>query len=145
MKVELKKVKINKAFSEETACFKAELHIDGKLAGFCKNDGRGGPTDIRYENQDIARRFREFCKSQPSMVFYGISIEITPDHFIDTLVDDFQENASLKRKCKKKTVFKTKDVAAGEWLVVNSPYTPKIKEELQRKYSIVEFANDRFT
>lgn len=44
MNIQLKNVKINEAFSEETLCFTADLFVNGKKAGYCKNDGHGGCT-----------------------------------------------------------------------------------------------------
>jgi hypothetical protein len=41
MKIELKNVKINKMFSEETTCFIADVFINGKKTAYAKNDGRG--------------------------------------------------------------------------------------------------------
>lgn len=52
MKLELKNVKINEAFSEETLMFKADLFVNGKKVGYASNDGRGGCTSYNaYENQ----------------------------------------------------------------------------------------------
>ena len=52
MKLELKNVKINEAFSEETLMFKADLFVNGKKVGYASNDGHGGCTSYNaYENQ----------------------------------------------------------------------------------------------
>ena len=47
MKLELKNVKINEAFSEETLMFKADLYVNGKKIAYAENDGRGGCTFYR--------------------------------------------------------------------------------------------------
>lgn len=41
MKVELKKLKVNLTFSEETIMFQCEIHVDGKRVGLVHNDGHG--------------------------------------------------------------------------------------------------------
>ncbi len=46
MKIELKNIKLNLAFSEETIMFKADVHIDGKKRFYADNDGRGGSTSV---------------------------------------------------------------------------------------------------
>lgn len=70
MKIELKKLKIFEAGSEETTCFNAELYIEGKNVGYAKNDGRGGCTDyMSYEKEgrDLITQAEAFCKTLPDM------------------------------------------------------------------------------
>ncbi|CAB4138914.1 hypothetical protein UFOVP807_38 [uncultured Caudovirales phage] len=43
------RVKVNKSFSEETVCFRAEVHLDGKHVGFAFNDGHGGSTGLSHK------------------------------------------------------------------------------------------------
>lgn len=52
MKIELKNVKINLTFSEETTMFMADLFINGVLAGEANNDGRGGCTFYSVRTYD---------------------------------------------------------------------------------------------
>ncbi len=46
MKIELKKIKHSPSLSEETNAFTADLYINGILAGYCRNSGQGGNTNI---------------------------------------------------------------------------------------------------
>lgn len=50
MKIELKKLKVSKQFSEETTAYTAEIHVNGKLAFHASNRGHGGP-DMFYPAQ----------------------------------------------------------------------------------------------
>ena len=43
--IEIKNLKLNKHFSEETHCFTATVYIDGKRAFSAENEGRGGPSN----------------------------------------------------------------------------------------------------
>ena len=45
MNVQLKNIKTNLTFSEETIMFNADLYINNKKIGYCSNDGRGGNTN----------------------------------------------------------------------------------------------------
>jgi hypothetical protein len=67
MKIELKNVKVNEAFSEETTCFIADVFINGKKVAHAKNDGRGGCTDYYpYEGKrELLKQAEEFCKGLP--------------------------------------------------------------------------------
>ena len=67
MKIELKNLKINQAFSEETTCFMADVFVNGKKVAHAKNDGRGGCTDYYpYEGQrELLNLAEDFCKRLP--------------------------------------------------------------------------------
>lgn len=46
MKIELKNVSYSARLSEETSAFTADVWIDGKKAGYARNHGTGGDTDV---------------------------------------------------------------------------------------------------
>ena len=53
MKIELKNIKYSEWGSEETNCFQANIYLNGKLVGYCENDGKGGCTSYnRIPNVD---------------------------------------------------------------------------------------------
>ena len=86
MKIELKKISFSERMSDETNCFIADLYIDDKKVGYCKNDG-GGCTEIHgnteADNQIIAKA-EEYCKTLPPDKFGEQSLE--------DVVNDFLEN-----------------------------------------------------
>ena len=43
--IEIKNLKLNTHFSQETHCFTATVYIDGKRAFSAENEGRGGPSN----------------------------------------------------------------------------------------------------
>ena len=129
MKIELKNVKINLTFSEETTMFKADLVINGIVVGEANNDGRGGctfydansynvkkqeflPDAERKRNKELIEQAEAFCKSLPPMkhTFGDVEHEIpmSLEYFIDELV--YEE---LKKKEQKK--FEKKMVDAILW------------------------------
>ena len=116
MKIELKNIKINLTFSEETTMFMADLFINGVLAGEANNDGRGGCTfysvrtyDMKkrtslsvgdiVRNRELLKQAEAYCLSLPkvSVEEYGFEFDMNLTHFIDNLV-----TAELEKKEKKK-------------------------------------------
>ena len=124
MKIELKNVKINLTFSEETIMFRADLAIDGIVVGEAENDGRGGCTfysaksydvkkqeflsdEIRNRNRGIISQAEEFCKSLPKKQWdFGGDVhefDQTLESVIDDLVND-EVNKKEQKKLEKKMV-----------------------------------------
>lgn len=92
MKIELKKISFSERMSEETNCFVADIYINGKKAGYCKNDGRGGCTEYhgntKADNVLIAK-VEKYCKTLPHDKYGEQSFE--------DVINDFLE-AHLKAK-----------------------------------------------
>jgi hypothetical protein len=116
MKIELKNVKINLTFSEETTMFMADLVINGVLAGEANNDGRGGCTfysvrtydakkrtflsdSEKERNKELLKQAEAYCLSLPKVRVeeYDFEYDMNLEHFIDDLV-----TAELEKKEKKK-------------------------------------------
>ena len=107
MKIELKALKYSDFASQETHCFQANIYIDGKKRGTADNDGRGGMTTIRpwglYEEIKL-----HTDKIPPQIVKYGdkeMSLETTPDSYIDELVTLALHEKDLKRAMKTRILF----------------------------------------
>ena len=106
MKIELKNIKINETFSEETTMFKADLFRDGKKVGYCENDGRGGNTNYnRYPPLDysVIQEIEEYCKTLPPIVYtkeehgWEHIIDMTLEHWIDEMITEHLKKKSEKR------------------------------------------------
>jgi len=116
MKIELKNLKINLTFSEETTMFMADLVVNGVVVGEANNDGRGGCTfysvktydskkrtflsdSEKERNKQLLKQAEEFCLSLPKVRVeeYDFEYDMNLEHFIDNLV-----NAELEKKEKKK-------------------------------------------
>jgi hypothetical protein len=101
MKIELKNVKFSDLASEETNCFRADVYVNGKKAGYCKNDGHGGNTNVRIENQN---EVEEYCKSLPAIDFGGLMVDSNLENVVDMLFEEWLKEKSrkdLKKKLKK--------------------------------------------
>ena len=116
MKIELKNLKINLTFSEETTMFMADLVVNGVVVGEANNDGRGGCTfysvktydskkrtflsDSEQErNRQLLKQAEEYCLSLPKVRVeeYDFEYDMNLEHFIDELV-----NQEIKKKEDKK-------------------------------------------
>lgn len=96
MNIEIRSLKTNLAFSEETTMFTAYVFIDGVKVGYAQNDGRGGDTYIQaiepYDrNRKLIQDAEEYCKTLPpeTYEYNGTTRELTMrlDFYIDKLVD----------------------------------------------------------
>ena len=104
MKVELKNVKINLQFSEETIMFMADIYVNGKKCGYANNDGRGGCTFYRpysVEMMPLIKQAEEWAKSLPShtSTFGDKTIEIKSnlENWIDTIVYDISNKKEAEK------------------------------------------------
>jgi hypothetical protein len=90
MKIELKNVKINQAFSEETTCFIADVFVNGKKVAHAKNDGRGGCTDYYpYSNQrELLTLAEKHCSELPKRSFQFGDETHEFNQTLESVIDD---------------------------------------------------------
>lgn len=109
MKIELKNLKINLAFSEETTQFMADLCINGINAGSARNDGQGGSTwynaDSKPSSRALVAEAEAYCKALPPLTYeYGgknHEIAMNLEHFIDEIVEKAVEKKEEAKFAKK--------------------------------------------
>jgi hypothetical protein len=109
--IELKKVQIFLAGSEETICFTADIYVDSIKAGYAKNDGHGGCTFYSaYPGQHaLINKAEAYCKTLPDIILdisedNKSSLKMNLEHFIDEIIDKEvakKENASFLKKVNK--------------------------------------------
>jgi hypothetical protein len=129
MKIELKKIKIAEHMSEETTAFTADIYVDGKEAGYAKNDGCGGCTNYHsYEGKrSLIEKAEKYCLTLPAQkIDMGggrdpLVIDMNLENFIDDLLE-----AELKRKDQKR--FEKKMVNHIMWGVPNSGTYVQLKQ-----------------
>lgn len=147
MKVELRKVSINKRLSQETTCFSADIWIDGKKVGEAANRGHGGPNEIYIKDKAVYDAFNAFCLSQsPHKSQYG-DLDMDMDFYISLLLEKVVERQTLKRR-KGTTFFRLKNekYQTGEWRTAAAPFSPAVKDYLVKKYgdNLGEIINESF-
>ena len=101
MKITLKKVKVYDELSEETICYTAEIHVDGKKVATVRNSGQGGSTDVYYaegSHSDGAQRLEEYAKENP--VVYNFNGHVCEFRGVDTIADKLLDEW-LEKKLKR--------------------------------------------
>jgi hypothetical protein len=109
MKIELKKLKIAEHMSEETTAFTADIYVNGKQAGYAKNDGHGGCTFYHsYEGKrSLIEAAEKHCLGLPAQKFDmgggrdPFVMKMNLENFIDQLVEDELKKKDQKRMEKK--------------------------------------------
>ena len=131
MKVEIKSIKFSESLSEETNAFTANLYIDGKKRGYCRNDGRGGCTDIHgftREDNEIIKQADQWLKENHEKVTYGsTTYDVDLEHKVDLLLENW-----LKEKEAKKYKNKIKKLSETA-LVIGKPNGTEILYYKQKK------------
>ena len=111
MKIELKNIKVYSDMSEETTAFSADIFINGRKAGYAKNDGRGGCTEHHsYPSFFETMRSAElFIAEQPDIVYPAddimgeLIVKSNMENWIDFQVANNQHEKHLKRLAKDMT------------------------------------------
>jgi len=91
MKIELKKISFNERMSEETNCFVADLYINGKNVGECRNEGHGGCTWCRGNSKEanvLIAEAEAYCKTLPKVKYGNSEWEQSLEGVIDQLLED---------------------------------------------------------
>lgn len=123
MKIELKNLKINLAFSDETTMFMADIYVDGERIGYAENDGHGGCTfyhvyedkgstsekPIFKHNKAVLANAEAYCKTLPPFEYEGFDgkprkLDMTLEMYIDELVNkevERKERAKFAKKLEK--------------------------------------------
>jgi len=150
MKITLKKLKIAEHMSEETTAFTADIFVDGKEAGYAKNDGHGGSTYYHpYEGKrDLIGKAEDFCLALPPIKYNStilddeLVIPMDLEHFIDDLIEQELRNKDKKKFEKKMETRIMWGVAGGNsYTEVNfkRPLSSIPTSQLQTQINIFKF------
>jgi hypothetical protein len=104
MKIELKKISFNERMSEETNCFVADLYINGKNVGECKNEGHGGCTWYRGNSKEanvLIQEAEAYCKTLPKVKWKDKEWEQSLESYIDEQLEAYLK-AKFETKARKK-------------------------------------------
>lgn len=123
MNITLKAVKVHPDMSEETNCFSAEIHLDGRRVGYVKNDGRGGCHQYHWIDKDAGRRLQEWAEQQPTEFNFE-----KLDQLIDRLLEDYDYLRWLSRNTRKSVLFRIRGDKAGSWRTIRGPLSPAVRK-----------------
>lgn len=128
MKIELKKIQIFLAMSEETTAFVADVFVDGVKTAYAKNDGHGGGSYYHpYEGKrELLEKAEKFCLTLPAQTIDmgGGRSPFVLEMNLEVVIDDLV-TAELKRKEQKK--FEKKMVDTIMWGVPNGLQYTQVK------------------
>ena len=125
--------------------FNCTLYRDGKKVAFVIDSAQGGEYEYRFVNKEEDTKLREYAATLPKYEIDGLGMcQPNSDSVIANLIDDWDENRTLKRLCKNKTVVKLK--GEDSYRVAKVLYSQKTRNFLVTKYGdkIEEILNDRF-
>jgi hypothetical protein len=104
MKIELKKIKLNLEFSEETLMYRADIYIDGYHAGYCENDGHGGCTSYHWLDQkgkDLIIKAQNYVELMPEKNYGDFKYKLRLHDYLDDLVNEHLRKKEEKQWTKK--------------------------------------------
>jgi len=132
MKIEVKNIKTNMAFSEETICFKADVYVNGKKVMYAENDGHGGMTSIRPYGIEYRQVYQEAEDYLRSIAKDEYSKKYPLEYLVDDVIDDYVN----ERERKKFIAKRNKD--AEKYLVIYKDDEYSYSKITWGKYTIQE-------
>lgn len=143
MKVELRKVSINRGLSEETTAFSAEIWIDGVFAGYAKNAGHGGCNDVTILDRKLREKFFAHIKTLPQVKILDDWQPQDEDGFIADLLDRHRQKKTCERQAKTKILAVAADDPRGSYVCFNASYSPEAAARIKAKHpEILCFYNE---
>lgn len=126
MLIELRKLKIIKALSEETTCYTAEIRIDGALAFLASNRGQGGADDYRAAGTLTEAEVDGWLKANRTTRRYqGIDLEPSLELEVSTLMDEAESVTALRRRLRT-NIITIEDGAVYSYPLKKRPAEPLI-------------------
>lgn len=115
MKIELKNIKVNLTFSQETVNFVADLFVNGVKVAACENNGCGGSTSYYPypDKRDMLREVENFCKTLPKITYGTTSWDNSLECQIDSIIDEYVNNKEKQKFVKKLNKDMNKGICYG--------------------------------
>ncbi len=120
--------------------FNATLYRDGHRIAFVIDDATGGDMRIQWADARSRgaeeKRLLEFLKTLPKERGEDTEYDVTPDIFLDALVNQAQAEKRLKRLFEKETLFRLKSDPTDDdkWRVINTCFSPGVKAAFVKRY-----------
>lgn len=116
MKIEVKNLKVNLAFSEETICFKADVWINGIKCCYAENGGYGGCTNVSWYN-DIGKSLyyqaEKYLNGLPPKVITYFDKTWEQKQSLENFVDDYVHEYVNKKEDERFNKKLRKDMIKG--------------------------------
>jgi hypothetical protein len=116
MKLQVKNVRVNLDFSEETICFKADIYINGIKACYASNEGHGGCTGVWcYDSvgKSLMIQAEDFLSKTPPVVHIYKDETWEEKQTLTTFIDDYIDDHVKAMEHKKFSKKINKDMEKG--------------------------------
>ena len=106
--------------------YQFNLYEGKKKVLFVHNDGNGGCLDIQsLDDGDFLKRLNAYCEAQPPQVLQyeglpDMTIEMTPEIFLEDLVSDYEKAKQLAKAKKKGIVFRPTGESERSFQILNT-------------------------
>lgn len=108
--IELRKLKIVRALSEETTCYTAEIWIDGRIAFHASNRGHGGADHYRRLGDVTEAEVDAWVKAnQAARTVLGHELESSLENHVAVLIDEAEAITTLRRRLRTSIVIVEND------------------------------------
>ena len=148
MKLELKNVKLSMSQSEETMAYTATLYVDGVMAAYCKNSGRGEADHIQFLDPSLGAKVAIWASEQPPL--YPEITNATSSNIEDEvgkLLTKYTEDQQLRKWCKTKTVLLVEGSEPGMFVTLKGHHRREVVDAWVSKHfpgKAYEVINERF-
>ena len=105
MRIELKKLKVVVALSEETTCYTAEIWIDGARAFLASNRGHGAADDFHQVGALTEKEVDAWlAANRPAREFHGTTLQHTLEFEVAAMIGRIEETKRLRRSFKRQLI-----------------------------------------
>ena len=122
MHIELRKLRVVAALSEETACYTAEIWIDGVRSFAASNRGHGGVDDYHRLGSVTEAEVNAWLRAnRTARVYRGVTLEPSLEHEVAHLMDVAEQTKAMRRKLRTSVMTIESDTVYAYPLRRNSP------------------------
>lgn len=147
----LKAIKISKNMSEETLAFTANVYLNNRKIGSCKNEGMGGPTNVYLDKKgqkfnglarSFVKRFKDDNKDPRYDELYDdVTDDTVLEYCCDCIANSYEHKVDVKRYKNNHTAFITKERYLSAPLK-NYESADSFKSAIKKEHPQATFASD---
>ena len=141
------------------AGYNASLYRNGKKVAFVIDEGCGGEPNFDWTSPEDQEAFADYARSVEDLSEftgsdgYGATLpdperyyrQMAVEFRISAMVEDYEEEQRLRRKCKTKTYFRVKGDPEDVYRCYKHKYDDRMKLHLLAKHpDIIEVLNERY-
>jgi len=122
----------------------ADVLVDGKKAFTVSQDGQGGPGRFTVHDNGKYQQALKFTETLPPVKMNGYEMPCDLEMFIAGLIDDTEDEDTLKTKCRDKAVVKLPGDDSDTYRVLPLPYSKELAGRVREYFPGAEIINERY-